>query len=111
MFNVVDIEAQVSLMNVDLYGVQFKGMLMKAEATPEYQKLTGSTERPAIFMGRGVTPGWEDVQLTGSYRSNPKQMTKVKISKGDKSVDMPDKFKDDHELCDWLNNMMKTLGV
>jgi hypothetical protein len=38
-------------------------------------------------------------------------MTNVKISKGDKSVDMPDKFKDDRELCDWLNNMMETLGV
>ena len=32
MYNVIDIEGQVSLMNVDLYGVQFKGMLMKAEA-------------------------------------------------------------------------------
>lgn len=111
MNNVVDIEAQVSLMNVDLYGVQFKGVLMEIEATPEYQKHTGLTERPAIFHGRGVTPGWEDVQLTGTYRSNPQQMTEVKILKGDKSVDKPDEFKDDHELCDWLNNMMKTLGV
>ena len=105
------VKTKLTPMNVDLFGVQFKGMLMEPETTPEYRKCTSSTERPAIFMGRGVTPGWEDVQLTGSYRSNPKQMTNVKISKGDKSVDMPDKFKDDHELCDWLNNMMKTLGV
>lgn len=105
------IKTKLVPMNVNLFGVQFKGMLMEPEATPEYRKCIGSTERPAIFMGRGVTPGWENVQLTGSYRSNPKQMTNVKISKGDKSVDMPDKFNDDHELCDWLINMMKTLGV
>ena len=105
------INSQVTPMNVDLYGVQFKGMLMETEVTPEYQKLTGLTERPAIFHGRGVTPRWEDVWLTGSYKRNPKQMTDVKIKKGDKSVIKPDEFKDDHELCDWLNNMVKTFGV
>lgn len=106
-----NITTKLTPMNVDLFGVQFKGALMEIEATPEYQKLTGLTERPAIFHGKGVTPQWEDVWLTGNYRSNPKQMTNVRISKGDKSVDKPDKFKDDYELCDWMHNMVKTLGV
>ena len=110
MFNVVDIKTKTVPMIVDLYGVLFKGVLRKPRTTLDYEKLTGSIG-PAFFSGFGVTPGWENIELTGSYRSNPQQMTKVKISKGDKSVDMPDKFKDDHELCDWLNNMVKTFGV